>query len=212
MSNLTISIFGSKIFVDIISEIKFFSKFKIQYYEDLDLCIQNAEKHNQLVVFFTKEFNMNFYDKIKECNFPLILISKSLKSLKQLSGSLQEQFKIPLSMIDFEKKITLLIAKNEFKKNSLIKLNDYIIDKNERKIKKNNLEIQLSEKEVNFLILFSVNKEPISRNLVLKKVWKYSQETETHTVETHIHRLRKKILEKFGDSNFIKNNNKGYYI
>ena len=212
MSNLTISIFGSKIFVDIISEIKFFSKFKIQYYEDLDLCIQNAEKHNQLVVFFPKEININFYDKIKECNFPLILIGKSLKSLKQLSGSLQEQFKIPFSIIDFEKKITLLFAKNEFKKNSLIKLNDYIIDKNERKIKKNNLEIQLSEKEVNFLILFSVNKEPISRNLVLKKVWKYSQETETHTVETHIHRLRKKILEKFGDSNFIKNNNKGYYI
>ena len=212
MSNLTISIFGSKIFLDIISEIKFFSKFKIQYYEDLDLCIQNAEKHNQLVVFFPKEININFYDKIKECNFPLILIGKSLKSLKQLSGSLQEQFKIPFSMIDFEKKITLLVAKNEFKKNSLIKLNDYIIDKNERKIKKNNLEIQLSEKEVNFLILFSVNKEPISRNLVLKKVWKYSQETETHTVETHIHRLRKKILEKFGDTNFIKNNSKGYYI
>ena len=212
MSNLTISIFGSKIFLDIISEIKFFSRFKIQYYDDLDLCIQNAEKHNQLVVFFTKEFNMNFYDKIKECNFPLILIGKSLKSLKQLSGSLQEQFKIPFSIIDFEKKITLLFAKNEFKKNSLIKLNDYIIDKNERKIKKNNLEIQLSEKEINFLILFSVNKEPISRNLVLKKVWKYSQETETHTVETHIHRLRKKILEKFGDKNFIKNNNKGYYI
>ena len=212
MSNLTISIFGSKIFLDIISEIKFFSRFKIQYYDDLDLCIQNAEKHNQLVVFFPKEININFYDKIKECNFPLILIGKSLKSLKQLSGSLQEQFKIPFSIIDFEKKITLLFAKNEFKKNSLIKLNDYIIDKNERKIKKNNLEIQLSEKEVNFLILFSVNKEPISRNLVLKKVWKYSQETETHTVETHIHRLRKKILEKFGDSNFIKNNNKGYYI
>ena len=173
MSNLTISIFGSKIFLDIISEVKFFSKFKIQYYEDLDLCIQNAEKHNQLVVFFPKEININFYDKIKECNFPLILIGKSLKSLKQLSGSLQEQFKIPFSIIDFEKKITLLFAKNEFKKNSLIKLNDYIIDKNERKIKKNNLEIQLSEKEVNFLILFSVNKEPISRNLVLKKVWKY---------------------------------------
>ena len=47
---------------------------------------------------------------------------------------------------------------------------------------------------------------------VLEKVWKYSSETETHTVETHIHRLRKKILEKFGDDNFIKNNNEGYYI
>ena len=46
----------------------------------------------------------------------------------------------------------------------------------------------------------------------LKKVWNYSLESETHTVETHIHRLRKKILEKFSDDNFIKNNSKGYYI
>ena len=46
----------------------------------------------------------------------------------------------------------------------------------------------------------------------LKNVWKYSEDSETHTVETHIHRLRKKILDKFGDNDFIKNNNKGYYI
>ena len=66
--------------------------------------------------------------------------------------------------------------------------------------------------EVNFLILFSKNKEPISKNVVLKNVWKYSEDSETHTVETHIHRLRKKILVQFGDNNFIKNNNDGYYI
>ena len=103
---------------------------------------------------------------------------------------------MPFKILDFKKKITSLIAKNEFKKNSLINLDDYIIDKNERKIKKNNLELQLSEKEVNFLILFSKNAKPINRNFVLKNVWKYSEESETHTVETHIHRLRKKIFEK----------------
>ena len=60
--------------------------------------------------------------------------------------------------------------------------------------------------------MFSKNKEPINRNAVLKDVWKYSEESETHTIETHIHRLRKKILDKFGDNDFIKNNNMGYYI
>ena len=70
----------------------------------------------------------------------------------------------------------------------------------------------MSEKEINFLILFSKSNEAISRNSVLKNVWNYSSKSETHTVETHIHRLRKKILEKFGDNNFIKNSNKGYYI
>ena len=104
------------------------------------------------------------------------------------------------------------MARSKFRKRSLINLSGYIIDKNERKIKKNDLELQLTEKEINFLILFSQTTKPISRNLVLKTVWNYSAEADTHTVETHIHRLRKKILEKFDDKNFIKNNDKGYYI
>ena len=64
-----------------------------------------------------------------------------------------------------------------FKNNSLIQLSNYTIDKNERKIKKDKLELQLSEKEINFLILFSKSTEPISKNLVLTKVWNYSSKT-----------------------------------
>ena len=207
MNNLTISIFGNQIFFEIMRELKLFSQFKIKHYENLDLCIKDADKGNQLVVFFTNPFNT-----IKIDNFPSILIIESSNPINKLSGDLNVQLKMPFRILDFKKKIISLISKNEFKKNSLIHLNDYIIDKNERKIKKDNLELKLSEKEVNFLILFSKNKEPISRNFVLKNVWKYSEETETHTVETHIHRLRKKILDKFNDKNFIKNNNKGYYI
>tara|TARA_Y100001960_G_C14587973_1_gene784126 strand:+ start:132 stop:770 length:639 start_codon:yes stop_codon:yes gene_type:complete len=212
MSNLTISIFGNKIFLEIINEIKLFSKFKIKYYEDLNLCIKDAEKQNLLAVLFINEKNKSFFKKNKINSFPSILIVESSVSKNMYSGEFSEQLNMPFTIIEFEKKVISLIAKNEFKKNSLIQLNDYIINKNERKIKKNDLELQLSEKEINFLILFSKNKEPISKNLVLKNVWNYSSESETHTVETHIHRLRKKILEKFGDNNFIKNNSKGYYI
>ena len=207
MSNFTISVFNNKIFFQIIKEIKLFSKFRIKHYEDIDLCMQDAEKGNQVVVFFDNSLN-----KSKTNNFPSIIVTESSKLINKSFGILQEQLKMPFSILDFKKKIISLIAKNEFKKNSLIRLSGYIIDKNERKIKKNNLELQLSEKEVNFLILFSKNKDPINRSLVLKNVWKYSEDSETHTVETHIHRLRKKILDKFDDNDFIKNNNMGYYI
>ena len=207
MSNFTRSVFNNKIFFQIIKEIKLFSKFRIKHYEDIDLCMQDAKKGNQVVVFFDNSLN-----KSKTNNFPSIIVTESSKLINKSFGILQEQLKMPFSILDFKKKIISLIAKNEFKKNSLIRLSDYIIDKNERKIKKNNLELQLSEKEVNFLILFSKNKDPINRNLFLKNVWKYSEDSETHTVETHIHRLRKKILDKFGDNDFIKNNNMGYYI
>ena len=191
---------------------KIFSKFNIKYYEDFELCIKEAEINNFLVIFFISDKNKNLLTKNKTKNFPSIFVAEP-KILKNLSFyDFNEKLSIPFFIKDFEKKIISLIAKNEFKKNSLIKLEDYIIDKNERKIKKNNLELQLSEKETDFLILFSKNEEPITKNFVLKNVWNYSIESETHTVETHIHRLRKKILEKFGDKDFIKNNNKGYYI
>ena len=212
MSNLTISIFGNKIFLEIINEIKLFPKFKIKYYDDLNLCVRDAEKHNQLVIFFITESNESYYKKIKINNFPLIIAATPSTPKNILSDELINQLDTPFTIRDLEKKVVSLIAKYEFKKNSLIYLSGYTIDKNERKIKKNDLELQLSEKEINFLILFSKTKEPISRNLVLKNVWNYSSESETHTVETHIHRLRKKILEKFNDNNFIKNNDKGYYI
>ena len=212
MDNHTVSIFGSKIFLEIINEVKLFSKFKIKFYDNLGLCLKDAEKESQLVVFFVNELNKNFLNKIKKNNFPLILVVESPVSKNKLSGELIEHLDMPFTIFDFKKKIITLIAKNEFKKNSLIHLSGYIIDKNKRMIKKDNLKLQLSEKEINFLILFAENKEPISKKLLLKNVWNYSTESETHTVETHIHRLRKKILKKFDDRDFIKNNNKGYYI
>ena len=190
MINFTISIFGSKIFLEIINEIKLFSKFKIQYYEDLNLCVQDAEKHNSLVIFFVNKKDISYFNKKKVNNFPSILITESSTPNGTFSGELREQLNVPFTILEFEKKIISLVAKNEFKKNSLIQLDDYVIDKNERKIRKNDIELRLSEKEINFLILFSKSKEPISRNLVLKNVWRYSEDSETHTVETHIHRLR----------------------
>ena len=134
-----------------------FSKFKIKHYEDLNLSIKHAAKANQLVVFFT-----NLPNKIEINNFPSILITKFSVPKKKLSNELREQLKMPFSILDFEKKIISLIAKSEFKRNSLINLSGYVIDKNERKIKKNYLELKLSEKEINFLILFTKTKEPIS--------------------------------------------------
>ena len=207
MNNFNISIFNNKTFFEIIKEIKLFSKYKINHYEDLDFCVKEAEKGNHVVVFFVEHL-----DEVNKYNFPSILAIQSKEKSNKLSSILSEKIKVPFTIFDFKEKIISAIAKNEFKKNSLINLKGYTIDKNERKIKKNNLELQLSEKEIDFLILFSENKNPIKRDLVLEKVWNYSQETETHTVETHIHRLRKKISEKFNDNDFIKNNKKGYFI
>ena len=212
MSKYSISIFGDKIFPEILQEVNLFSNFTIKYYDDLNLCINEAENKKFMAIFFVKKNNLDLFKNRELNDFPsLFVVDTSIQKSKFLP-EFKDQIKMPFSIIEFNKKIISLSAKYKFKKNSLIQLKDYIINKNERKIKKDTLELQLSEKETNFLIMFSKSKIPISKDYVLKNVWNYSSDTETHTVETHIHRLRKKILEKFGDKNFIKNNNKGYYI
>jgi DNA-binding response OmpR family regulator len=211
MDNSTISVFGSKTFFEIINELDLFKESKFNYYNDLELCIKNAEKQNDVVLAFCSREHLNFLDKIKN-SFPMILISNLDIKNKVFLHYLKDQLKMPFTIMQLQKKITSINAKSKFKKNSLIQLNNYTIDKNERKIKKGDLELQLSEKEINFLVLFAVTVKPISKDLVLKKVWNYSDKSETHTVETHIHRLRKKIFEKFGDEKFIKHKKNGYYI
>ena len=212
MDNLTISILGNQIFSEIIGELKLFSRFKIKFYEDLDSYAKDITQSEQLIIFFLTSANQKDYEKVGRYDFPLIIISKFPITQNELPHRFAEQSIIPFSILDLEKKIISLLARYKFKKSSLIHLCGYTLNKNEKKIEKNNLKLQLTEKEIDCLILFSQIDKPLSRSFILKNVWKYSPESDTHTVETHIYRLRKKILEKFDDNNFIKNNNKGYYI
>ena len=86
------------------------------------------------------------------------------------------------------------------------------MDKNEKKLIKVNQSIMLTEKEVQLIQLLLDNSKPISKEKILASVWNYSSDADTHTVETHIYRLRKKINEKFIDNEFIRNNKDGYYL
>ena len=212
MNNLTISVIENQIFLEVLNELKLFSKFKIKFYKDINLCTTDSLNKDKLIVFFYTKKSKGDYEKIKQNNLPAIIINKSTESKNVLKGEFVDQLIMPFRILDLEKKIVSLLARYKFRKSSLINLNGYIINKNERKIKKNDMVLQLTEKEIDFLILFSQYSTSLSRDFVLKNVWNYSTESETHTLETHIHRLRKKIFKKFNDNNFIKNNDKGYYI
>ena len=72
--------------------------------------------------------------------------------------------------------------------------------------------MKLTEREKDFLLFLKNSKKPQTIRNILESVWGYTKGIETHTVETHVHRLRKKFLNSFNDNNFIKNNKKGYYI
>jgi len=137
------------------------------------------------------------------------LIIKDLTKKKLVQ--FDEEISLPASIEEFNNKILQLITSKQFASNSSVRIKDYILDKNEKKLKKKGLFIVVTEKEVNLLELLLIEKKPLPKKYILKKVWNYSSDADTHTVETHIYRLRKKILENFKDE-LIKNNKKGYFI
>ena len=190
-----------KNFTKSLEEIKSFFSFKMLI---LNL---NSEKHKNSN-FDAIIVDHEMFDKIPEnlLSLPKILINKK----KNTTNKAEITFKLPLNILKFNKDVIELCKKNEFKKNSLIKIKDYILDKNQRTLKKGEKVLKITEKEINFICTLKNSKFPLSKNYILEKIWLYSSETETHTIETHIYRLRQKIKETFNDEDFIKSTSNGY--
>ena len=99
----------------------------------------------------------------------------------------------------------------KFSNQSSIKIGNYYLDLNSRKISINSKFLDLTEKEVQ-LIIFIQSNYTVSLKDIQRHVWNHSLDLETHTVETHIYRLRKKFLKVFNDENFIKHGKSGYFM
>jgi len=158
-------------------------------------------------------FDQENYKKILSINStkPKILIHETNKGFNE-KKMFSLIVKLPFDVVQFNQDIINICKKFEFKSNSLINIKNYILDKNERLLKKNNIYLKITEKEINFIEVLNSSQKPLSREFILKNIWNYSNDTDTHTVETHIYRLRQKIKSKFQDSEFIKNSKKGYSL
>mgnify|MGYP001366159784 FL=1 len=120
--------------------------------------------------------------------------------------------KFPIKLNKLIEKLNIQSLKQQFNDQSEIKIKNYLINLNSREMTLNNLKLRLTEKEVNTIIYLSKIEKPTTVEELESKVWGYQQDIETHTVETHIYRLRKKILKTFSDKNFINSKKNGYQI
>ena len=199
--SINVACLCEKNFTKSLEEIKSFFSFKMLI---LNL---NSEKHKNSN-FDAIIVDHEMFDKIPEnlLSLPKILINKK----KNSTNEAEITFKLPLNILKFNKDVIELCKKNEFQKNSLIKIKDYILDKNQRTLKKGEKVLKITEKEINFICTLKTSEFPLSKKYILEKIWLYSSGTETHTIETHIYRLRQKIKETFNDQDFIKNTKDGY--
>ena len=210
MHKINVLIFGSKNFNTSLEELKDFFIFRLSYnsvyseknlFEDYDILLVH-EDYLDSDKIKKKEF-LSKNDKIK------ILISNTSDDLANL---FQEKLSLPFAIKDLNKIVEDSFAKKNFNQNSSIKIKDYILDKNEKKLIKDKAHIFLTEKEIQLLELLLLNKCSVNKDKILKKVWNYADDADTHTVETHIYRLRKKIKNKFFDESFILNDKEGYLL
>jgi len=205
-------VFGTKNFNNSLNEIKEYLNFSLIFYDKNTYSELLFPKINSLLVDSEICNDIDILSSINKIkNKPILLLKRNdTNSINKLSFDFT--INLPLSLFDFSYSIENLISVKKFNSNSSIKIKEYLVDKNERKLKKNNLSIAITEREIQLIELLFNEKKPQSKNAILKKVWKYVEDTDTHTIETHIYRLRKKILNKFKDENFITNSKVGYTI
>ena len=205
--SVNIACLCSKDLFNSLNEIRSFFTFKINPIQNNTKSLNN-EEYDAIII--ESGFEKNILQN--EINVPKVLIQHEKQKKGQDLDSFDLVFKMPINIIKFNQLIVNLCKKNEFEKNSLIKINDYILDKNQRILKKGSITLKITEREIDFIEKLNSSKQPLNKNFILKNIWSYSSETDTHTIETHIYRLRQKIKENFNDKNFIKSTKDGYSI
>ena len=201
MHKLNVCILGPSSFVSTLNELKMFLKFN---------CLIDELNNKSNVILF----HIDALSDKKHKEF--IQNNKSIKICagvrKHLTSDYDANLELPATIKEINSIVENTAAKKKFNINSSIFVKNYLLNKNEKKLSKSDNYIILTEKEVQLLELFlSINK-PISKDNILSSVWNYASDADTHTVETHIYRLRKKIIDKFKDDKFINNNKNGYYL
>ena len=202
-------IFGTKNFNNTFNEIQEYLNFKPYFFtEQIDK--KTLSNSNILIVDCDIYKNIKIKNTIESLNDKVLLL---ITHSNECDGyKYTGKINCPFNLNDLNNKITLLLSSSKFNENSTIKIKEYILDKNEKKLKKGSSYITLTEREIQLLDLLYIEKKSLSKSVILEKVWKYAADADTHTVETHIYRLRKKIKEKFLDDNLIINNQNGYLI
>ena len=191
MNKSCVIIYNQKSLFDILDEIK----------ENLNF---------DLVQINSLEELENFKQK---CYFNNLILLTSNKELHNKTG-LKELIieKKPYKLIKLVEKINIFLLKNKFAAQSKLNIKNFILDINSRELIKDNSWLKLTQKETEVIIYLNNAGKNVSIQNLQKHVWGHTSDLETHTVETHIYRLRKKILNKFKDNKFILSSGNGYKI
>ena len=180
-----------------------------------NLVIYELDELYKIFEEIKKDINFNF-EKINnqellnlKSNSNCLVLTK--KEIPKLNNQIIFD-KFPISIFKILEKINIEFIKKNFQEQSEILIGNYIFNINSREMSSNANKLKLTEKEINSIVYLLKAKKPVKIRELQSNVWGYQSQLETHTVETHIYRLRKKISKVFKDENFILSKDDGYEI
>ena len=192
MSKSVVYILNFKVLYNIISEIKNFFNFDLLDFDnEKDLLNEQEKRGGRSFIVLTKG------------NLSNTLIDK--KQIIKIEN-------YPFNLFSLVEKINSNLLMQQYDFQSNINIKEYTLNINSRVFSSKNNMLKLTEREIEILLFLKKQKDPININVLQKEVWGYAEDSETHTVETHVYRLRKKIKKAFDDQNFIQSDKKGYFI
>ena len=207
MENITINLIGQSVLEEVLRENLKHINFEIKSFKKFNEIIQDSqEKNSSILIASLKDYDLFINSKL---NIPVLFLNFGSKKNYTTSA---EIINCPFQLNNFVERINVIFLKNKFLNNSNLNILNYEINLNSKEILRDGQKLKLTEREINFILFLKNSNSPQNIKSILKSVWKYSSNLETHTVETHVHRLRKKFFSHFKDDNFIKINKKGYFI
>ena len=178
---------------------------EIKDYFDFDINYFNEKKNLIKKIDEDKKFLENSIILINQKDFSSLKNKINEKQIHSIA-------KFPIKISNLVDQLNARLIQQNYSIQSNINVNRYILDINSRILKKSDNELKLTEREIDTIIFLKNENKPIKIDILQKKVWKYGEDLETHTVETHIYRLRKKIKDTFNDDTFIQSKKDGYII
>jgi len=196
MVNQKLYIINLTSFYDIINELKEHIGYEILKFDNKETFLDKYKSKSITIknsILVVRDTDYNFF--VKNINEGQIV-----------------NFKSPINIFTFIENINVKFIQKKYQDQSNVNVKDFFLDINSRELKKDKFSLKLTEREIDMILYLNDTKKPVNVETLEKKIWQHSSDLETHTVETHIYRLRKKIKDEFGKDDLIKSEKDGYTI
>lgn len=175
---------------------------------------QEEAHHNYDIYILDEKKDLAVQLRQKHHKAPILQLEKNTGDSSE-SDELDMVISKPFSLNEFLNKLRSCINMFENRSEGYLFFNDYELHPVAKEIVnlRNDETVKLTEKEVAVIkYLYKAKGHNVSKNDLLRDVWDYNADVTTHTIETHIYRLRQKVEQDDASAQLIVTEDGSYKL